>query len=104
MASAAVAIELGGAAEFGGDDDEGFIEELLLFKVVHEGGDAVVEVADEFVLFELALAVGVPAGAIEEAGVVGEFDEADAILDEASGEKAALAKFRLVAIAEGVGF
>ena len=48
--------------------------------------------------------MGVPTGAVEEARVVGEFDKADAILNEAASKDAALAEFALVAIAEVGGF
>ena len=100
MAAPPVAIEFGRAAELGGDDDEGFVEEVLFLEVIHERGDAVVGVPDEFVLLELTFAVSVPTGAVEKAGVVGKLNEANAVLDEASREEAPLTKFAAVFVPE----
>ena len=100
MAAAAVAVELGGTSELGGDDNEGFVEESFFFKVAHKRGEAVVEVLNEFVLLELSFPVGVPTGAVDEARVVGEFDKADPVLNEAPGEEAALAEFAFVGVAK----
>ena len=51
VTAAAVAIEFGRASELGGNHDEGFVEEVFPSEVVYEGGDSVVEVTDEPVLF-----------------------------------------------------
>src|SRR5436190_12759489 len=45
----------------------------------------------------------IPAGAVEEVEVVGDFDETDAALDEPAGEEAALAELAAVFVAEGGG-
>jgi hypothetical protein len=42
--------------------------------------------------------------AVDEAKVVGDLDEANAVLDEATGEEAALAEFGAVVVAQGGGF
>jgi len=98
MAAAAISVELGWSSEFGGEDNEGFVEEALFFEIAHEGGEAVVEVLNECVLFELSFAVGVPTGAVDEARVVGEFDKADAVLNQTTGEEAALTEFALIGV------
>ena len=96
MAATAVTIKLGRATKLGGNDDDRLIEKAFLLEVIHQGGNTIIEVADEFVLFELAFAVGVPSGAIEKARVVGKFDKTDTVLYEASGEQTALTEFGLV--------
>jgi len=45
--------------------------------------------------------VHIPAGAVDEVQVVRDFDEADAALDQATGEQAALAEFTSVGSAHG---
>src|SRR4029453_1888017 len=91
------------AAEFAGDDDQRFVEQLFLFEVENERGQGFVELLDERVLLQDAFVVNVPAGAVEKVEIVRNFDEADAGLDQASGEEAALAEFAAVGIAEAAG-
>ena len=103
MASSAAGVELSGAAELGGDDDEGGVEQVAGFEVVEQSRESLVEFADELVLLELALVVGVPPGAVQEVKVVGDLDEANAGLDEPASEQAALAEGAAVGLAEGGG-
>ena len=104
VTAASTGVELGGAAELGAEGDEGFVEQTVGFEVGDEGGEGVVEVFDEEVLFFLAVVVGVPAGAVDEAEVVGDLNKTDAVLDEAAGEEAALAELGAVVVAERGGF
>lgn len=96
MTTSAAAIELRRATKLRADDDERLVEQALLFQVRHQCRDGLVELLDEDVLVELAVVVGVPAGAVDEVQVMGDFDEAHAALDQASGEQAALAELAAV--------
>jgi len=104
MAAAASGVELRGAAELGGDHDEGRVEHAVAFEVLEERGEGLIEVLDQEVLVPLAVVVGVPAAAVEEVQIVGDLDEADAGLDEAAGEEAALAELAAVGLAQGGAF
>ena len=55
-----------------------------------------IELADQLVLAELALVVGVPAGPVEEVQVVRDLDEPDAPLNQTPGQQAALAELAAV--------
>lgn len=70
----------------GGDDDEGAFEKPALFKVGEESGVGLVEDGEHFV--GLGEGIGVPV----EAAVL-DFNEADAVFDEAEGEKDAFREF-----------
>ena len=96
VAAAAAGVELGGAAELGGDHDQGRVEPADALQVVDQGREGVVELGDQLVLLELALVVGVPAGAVEEVQVVRDLDEPDARLDQPPGQQAALAELAAV--------
>ena len=96
VAPAAAGVELGGAAELGGDDDQRRVEPADPLQVVEQGGEGAVELGDQLVLLELALVVGVPAGAVEEVEVVRDLDEPDARLDQPAGQQAALAELAAV--------
>ena len=97
-------VEFGGAAELGGDDDQGRVETADTLQVVEQGRESAVELGDQLVLPELALVVGVPAGAVEEVEVVRDLDEPDARLDQPPGQQAALAKLAAVSRAAGGRF
>src|SRR5690606_8639313 len=64
VATAATAIELRRAAEFGGHHDARFIEQLFLLEILDERGQNLVEVLDEDVLLQLPRVMGVPAGTV----------------------------------------
>lgn len=80
----------GGAAKFAGPDHERFVEQSELFEVGDEGSDRLVDGLAVLVVPVDEIIVLVPAIAISPGA--GEFDEADATLDEAAGEEALAAE------------
>jgi hypothetical protein len=102
VTASAPAVKFGWASEFGTDGDECGIEEIALLEVIEESGEGLVEFLNEDVLIFLTVVMGIPAGAIYEVKVEGDFDETDTVLYESSGEQAALAEFTAVGIS-GVG-
>jgi len=104
MAATALAIELGGAAELGAERDEGFVEKTLFLQIDDERRERLIQILDENMLFFLTFVVGIPSGAVDEVEVVGNLDETDACLNEASCEKAALAELGAVGLTEFAGF
>ena len=96
MTATAATVELGWTTELGGDDDERFFEETMIFQILDEGCESVVEFADEGVLVIDALVVNIPACAVDEVEVVGHFDESNTALDETPCEQAALSELSSV--------
>src|SRR5262249_18647082 len=92
-------VELGGAAELGGDDDQGRVEATDPFEVVDQGRDRVGQFDDQTVLLELAAVVGVPTGAVHEIEVVRDLDEPDPCLNQPTGQQAALTELATVLLA-----
>ena len=72
-----------GAAEFTAPDDEGFVEEAALFQVGEKGGDGLVTFSRELAVVDLEVVMIVPGLP----GSVPDLYEADATLDEASGDE-----------------
>lgn len=104
MTATTAAVELGRTTELGGDDDERLVEQTPGFKIGDECGDGAVEFLDQLVLFQDALIVRVPAGAVEEVQVVRDFDEAHALLDQSAAEQTTLPELAAVALAQCTGF
>ena len=75
-----------------------------MLEVIEESGEGLVEFLNEDVLIFLAVVVGIPASAIDEVEVEGNFDETHTVLYESSGEQAALAEFAAVGISGICGF
>ena len=65
VAAAAAGIEFWRAAEFAGDDYQRFIQQLGGLQIFDQRGECLIELLDENVLLELAVVVGVPAGAVD---------------------------------------
>jgi len=65
-------------------------------QVIEQSRERQVQLDDQLVLLELALIVGVPAGAVEEVEVMSDLDEPAAGLDQAAGQQAALAELAAV--------
>ena len=85
--AAAVLVDFRGAAEFGGEHDEGVVEHAAIAEVAEKGGDRVVDVGHGFGRKRsLMFCVVVPSTCSG-----GEGDEANPGLYEAAGEKHALA-------------
>src|SRR6185369_3201166 len=97
------AVEFGGAAKLGGDDDQRLVEHSPRFEVSDQRGHRLTKFADQLVLLEDAAIVNVPPGAVEEVEIVRDFDEADAVLDQPSGQETALAELAAV-LGPEVGF
>lgn len=98
VVASAGSIDFGGAAEFGGDHDEGAVEETAFGEVVDEAGVGLVEVGDLASHGSLDIVVVVPSA-------VGDGDEADAGFDEAAGHEEAHAGFiAAVFVLQFVGF
>ena len=90
VAAGAVALGVGGAAEFAAPPDEGVFEEAALFEVLQQAGDGFVD--GEGVVFVLGhVGVLVPSGVVGVVGVV-DLDEADAGFGEAAGHEALAAE------------
>jgi|GEM_PF-6297196 len=92
MVTSTPTIELGWAAELGGNDDERLVEHVPRFEIGNERGEGGVEFLDQLVLFQDALVVGVPAGAVEEVEVIRNLNETDALLDEPAAEQTAMSR------------
>ena len=99
----------GGAAEFAGPDDEGFIEQATLFQIGQQGRYGLVGPAGAgFVVFDQVV-VGIPTVFV---GHVVYLDESDAALDQPPGQQAFAPKrlgawvgvLEAVAPAEALGF
>ena len=88
VVAAFAALGAGHAAEFGGPEDEGIVEETALFEVFDEGGGAVGEAAGEWAVVAFDVFVGVPVAAGEAVVVAApDLDEADPAFEEtASGQ------------------
>ena len=83
MAAAFGAVDAGGAAEFGGPDDEGIVEHAAAFEVAEETCDGLIDVAGVFGVFgHVAVLVPVVAGT-----AVDDFDEADSAFGHAAGDE-----------------
>ena len=90
VAAGAVALGVGGAAEFAAPPDEGVFEEAALFEVLQQAGDGFVD--GEGVVFVLGhVGVLVPSGVVGVVGVV-DLDEADAGFGESAGHEALAAE------------
>ncbi len=76
-----IALAVGGASEFAGEDDEGVIEHAALFEVAQETGARLINVEGLALDFSWKADVVVPAA-------VEELDEADAALGHAAGKEA----------------
>lgn len=81
----------GGAAEFGGPDEEGVFEEATLFKILKEGGDGFVDSSGDGSKFLGNAAMVVPVIFIS-LGTAPNLHESGAAFTEASGEEAASAE------------
>ena len=88
MVTAAAAFEGGLAAELGRDHDERGFKEALGLEILDEGCEHAVEIAADILHAIIQGGVHVPA-------TMGDFDEAHAVLDETSGEQAALPELAL---------
>ena len=88
VVAAFAALGAGHAAEFGGPEDEGVVEETALFEVFDEGGGAVGEAACERAVVAFDVFVGVPVAAGEAVVIAApDLDEADPAFEEtASGQ------------------
>ena len=100
MATTTAAIEASGTAKLGVDDDKGLVEELAAFEIGNQSGEGAVEFLNEQVLLDLAVVVGIPAGAVHEVEIVRNFNKASAGFDKAAGDQAALAKLAAVGRAQ----
>jgi hypothetical protein len=78
-----VLIDVRGAAELGGEHDEGILEETAIMEVAQEGGEPLVEGF-------AALRHGDEVGIVGVPTAEGDFDKAHAALNEATGEEATL--------------
>ena len=81
-------VEFRRTAELCSDDNECLVEELLALKIGHQSREGGVEFLDEQVLVVDAFIVHVPAGAVHEVEIVGNFDEADTCLHQTTGHQA----------------
>ena len=85
VVAAFAALGAGHAAEFGGPEDEGIVEEPALFEVFDEGGGAVGEATGERAVVAFDVFVGVPVAAWEAVVVAApDLDEADPAFEETS--------------------
>jgi hypothetical protein len=66
VAAPSASVELWGTPKLGADDEERFVEEVMIFQIFNQGGERVIEFADEGVLIVDALVVNVPASAVDE--------------------------------------
>lgn len=82
--AAAVFVNFRGAAEFGGEHDEGVVEHAAVAKVAEKGGDGVVDIGHGLAEAVFDVLVVVPASGSKR-------DETDSGFDEAAGEEHALA-------------
>ena len=96
VVAACGAVDFGGAAEFGSDEDERAVEEPLFFEVGDESGEGLVEGRELF--FDTVGDAGVVVPA-----VVGDGDEADAGGDETTGEEEAHASGGFAVSVDGGG-
>ena len=76
----------------------------FVLEIRDQGGDGGVEFLNQAVLIENAFVVDVPAGAVEEVEIVGDFDETHSAFHEAPTEQAALTKLAAVEVAQACGF
>ena len=103
MSAPAATVIRGGTSEFGADCDQRLIKDALLLKVDDQSRKSDVEFFDEQVLILLAFVVSVPARAVDEVQVVGDFNETNTGLDKTPGEQATLSKFATVSMTQIVG-
>lgn len=83
----------GRPAKFSAPEDEGFVEESALFEIGEEGGDGLITFPREVAMVLLKVVVIIP----RLSGAMPDLHEADATLDEATGDKH-LAALQVVAI------
>src|SRR5690606_37290950 len=83
--AATVDVDVRGTTEFGSDGDQGRVEQTALLKVVEQCTDRLVEFGKLRRDASVDIDVHVPAAG-------NDFDDADAVLDEAAGQKATLAE------------
>ena len=91
VVTAVTALGKGCAAELSGPDNESLIEESALFQIPEQPGDGLIDLLGHVPVSFFETAVLVPGvGSLASAGSLGkagEFDEADAALNETAGEK-----------------
>ena len=102
VVAAVGALGEGGATEFAGEDDEGFFEEAAVVEIGEEGGDGLIDLGGHGAVAFDEVGVLIPGvGAVATADALiaaGEFDEADAAFDEASGDEALEGVFGLLRV------
>lgn len=99
VTTATAAVESCGTPELGAYGHQGLVEQVIFLKVSDKGGQCIVQFLDEEVLIELALVMGVPAGAVEEVEVMGNLDEANTALDQPAGKQTTLTKLSSIGFA-----
>ncbi len=107
VTSAGAFLEGGHASELGAPDYQRMFEEAALFEVTEEGGGGLVHDGAVFAVLFLQHFVSVPVADAFASGLVGaieELDEADAVLDEATGEDTVSGVGGLEVFEGGAGF
>ncbi len=100
MAATAAAVKLGGSTKLRCDDDQGGVEQSMPLQVRDQGCERLVKIPNQQMLAKLPVIVRIPSRTVEEVEVEGDFDEANAGLNEASRQEAALAELASVAFPE----
>ena len=104
MTATTAAVELRGSTELARHTNQSRLEQPMRLEVVHQRTERLIEPANEFVLFHLAVVVGVPTGAVGEVQIVEDLDEPHALLNEPPTEQATLPELGAVTLTQLGGF